>query len=288
MGPYHEAFNRVSFLNPLMPNPAAGGRLGALEFAGYGSGTCNCGNIPINTHYLNLGPRAGLAYRLDNKTVLRAGYGIVYAHSGALSNNGLGGTPGQVGYNASASFSSVTTGQPAFYWDGGVPAYQQPPFINPGYGAGFTTTSPSSAVAMNYVPWKIAGKPPYFENWNIGIQRSITPDMNVGVAYSASGSHFVLGNGAQGIYTNSIPVMADLALGSLLGAQATLANLAAAQAIVPGIGLPFSNFQGTIGTGAEAVSAILRRDLLLGQWAERLLSISSSLLWNADSRMASR
>ncbi len=217
MGPYHEAFNRVSFLNLLMPNPVAGGRLGALEFAGYGSGTCNCGNIPINTHYLNLGPRAGLAYRLDNKTVLRAGYGIVYAHSGALSNNGLGGTPGQVGYNASASFSSVTTGQPAFYWDGGVPAYQQPPFINPGYGAGFTTTSPSSAVAMNYVPWKIAGKPPYFENWNIGIQRSITPDMNVGVAYSASGSHFVLGNGAQGIYTNSIPV-ADLALGSLLGA----------------------------------------------------------------------
>ena len=245
MGPYHEAFNRVSFLNPLMPNPAAGGRLGALEFAGNGPGTCNCGNIPINTHYLNLGPRVGLAYRLDNKTVIRTGYSIVYAHSGALSNNGLGGTPGQVGYNASASFSSTVTGQPAFLWDSGVPPYQQPPFINPGYGAGFTTTSPSSASSMNYVSSKIAGKPPYFENWNFGIQRSLTPDLIVGAAYSASGSHFVLGNGAQGIWTNSIAVP-DLALGSLLGAQATPANIAAAQAILPGIGLPFSNFQGTI------------------------------------------
>jgi hypothetical protein len=37
-----------------------------------------------------------------------------------------------------------------------------------------------------------------------------------------------------------------LALGVLLNAQATPANIAAAQAIIPGIGLPFPNFQGTI------------------------------------------
>ena len=48
MGPYHEAYNRTSFLNPLLPNPAAGGRLGALAFAGYGPGSCNCGNVRLS------------------------------------------------------------------------------------------------------------------------------------------------------------------------------------------------------------------------------------------------
>ncbi len=245
MGPYHEAYNRTSFLNPNMPNPAAGGRLGALAFGGYGPGTCDCGNVPINTHYLNFGPRLGLAFRLNDKTVLRAGYSILYAHQAGTGNNGTGVSPGQLGINANAAFSSAVTGQPSFYWDNGVPPYQKPPFINPGYGAGFTTTSPGTASSINYVPWKIAGKPPYFENWNFGIQREITGNMTVTASYAASGNHFVLGNSAVGIYTNSMPLQ-YLALGPLLAAQATPANIAAAQAIAPGIGLPFSNYQGTI------------------------------------------
>lgn len=246
MGPYHEAFNRVSFMNPLMPNPAADGELGALEFAGYGPGTCNCGNVPMKAHYLNLGPRAGLAFKVDSKTVLRAGYSIMYAHQAGTGNNGTGANPGQSGINASASFSSAVTGEPAFYWDSGVPPFQAPPFINPGYGTGFTTSAPTGAISMNYVPWQIAAKPPYFENWNFGIQREITPNMSFSVNYTGSGAHFVTGNGAQGIYTNSMPLQ-YLALGSLLGVTATPANIAAAQQIFPGIGLPYANFQGTIG-----------------------------------------
>ena len=198
MGPYHEAYNRTSFLNPLMPNPAAGGRLGALAFAGYGPGTCNCGNVPMNTHYLNFGPRLGLAFKLDDKTVIRTGFGIMYAHQGGTGNNGTGVSPGQLGFNANASFASAVTGQPAFFWDNGVPPYQKPPFIDPGYGAGFTTANPSSASSLNYVPSKIAGKPPYFENWNFGIQRELTPNMTVGATYAGSGSHYVLGNSALG------------------------------------------------------------------------------------------
>jgi hypothetical protein len=199
----------------------------------------------MNTHYLNFGPRVGVAFRVDSKTVIRSGFGIIYAHSAGTGNNGTGVSPGQLGINASASFSSAVTGQPAFYWDGGVPPFQAPPFINPGYGAGFTTTNPSGAVSINYVPWKIAGKPPYFENWNFGIQREITSNMTVGISYAGSGSHFVLGNSAVGTWTNSMPLQ-DLALGPLLASQATPANIAAAQAILPGVGLPFANFQGTI------------------------------------------
>ena len=282
MGPYHEAFNRVSFMNPLMPNPAAGGRLGALEFAGNGVGTCNCGNVPMKTHYLNLGPRLGVAFRLDNKTVLRAGYSVMYAHSSGTGNNGTGANPGQSGINASAAFSSAVTGQPAFYWDGGVPPFQAPPFINPGYGTGFTTTAPTGAIAMNYVPWGIAAKPPYFENFNFGIQREITGNMTIGVSYAGSGGHFITGNSAQGYWTNSIPLQ-DLALGSLLGATATPANIAAAQAIIHSVGLPFSNFQGTI---SQMLKPFPQYSGVTYYWGTRGTSTYNSLVANVTRRFS--
>jgi Carboxypeptidase regulatory-like domain len=281
-GPYHEAYNRVSFMNPNMPNPAAGGRLGALEFAGYGTGTCNCGNVPMKTHYLNLGPRVGLAFKLDDKTVLRAGYSLMYAHQGGTGNNGTGANPGQAGINATASFSSAVTGQPAFYWDNGVPPFQAPPFINPGYGVGFTTTAPTGAIAMNYVPYQTAAKPPYFENWNIGLQRELTANMTVGVNYAGSGAHFVTGNGAQGIFTNSMP-LSDLALGPLLNAQATPANIAAAQAIIPGVGLPFSNFQGTI---AQALKPYPQYSGVTYYWGNRGNSTYNSLIATLNRRFS--
>lgn len=282
MGPYHEAYNRVSFMNPLMPNPAAGGVLGALQFAGYGPGTCNCGNVPMKTHYFNIGPRIGLAYRLDNKTVVRAGYSIMYAHSSGTGNNGTGANPGQSGINANASFSSAVTGQPAFYWDNGIPPFQEPPFINPGYGVGFTTAAPTGAISLNYVPAGIAAKPPYFENFNFGIQREITSNMTIGVSYAGSGGHFVTGNNAQGAFTNSMPLK-YLALGSLLGATATPANIAAAAAIVPGVALPFPNFQGTI---SQMLKPFPQYAGVTYYWGTRGNSSYNSLVVNLNRRFS--
>ena len=137
LGPNHEVLNRMSFLNPNLPNPAAGGRLGALEFAGNGVDSCNC-SIPYRAHYFNFEPRLGVALKLDSKTVLRGGFTMNYSHGAAgIGGNGASAGPGQLGYNASATFSEPATGLPAFYWNTGVPPYQAPPFINPGYGAGF-------------------------------------------------------------------------------------------------------------------------------------------------------
>ena len=264
MGPYHEAYNRTSFLNPLMPNPAAGGRLGALAFAGNGPDTCNCGNVPMNTHYLNFGPRLGLAFKVNSKTVIRTGFGIMYAHQGGTGNNGTGVSPGQLGFNASASFASAVTGQPAFLWDGGVPPYQKPPFIDPGYGAGFTTTNPSSASSLNFVPSKVAGKPPYFENWNFGIQREITPNLTVGATYAGSGSHYVLGNSALGIWTNNIPLQA-LALGSLTGCAGHASQHRRRTGHPTGNWPAILQFSRHNRTDAEAISAVLRNHVLMGQ-----------------------
>jgi hypothetical protein len=245
LGPSKEVLNRMSFLDPNMPNPAASGYPGALQFAGHGSGTCNC-DVPYKTHYKNFEPRVGIAWSLDHKTVIRSSFGVNVSHGAAgVGGNGPNAGTGLLGYNASGTFSSPATGLPAFYWDLGVPSFVKPPFLNPGYGVGFTTANPTGASSLTYASPDLAAKPPYYFNWSFGIQRQLTNEMTFGAAYSASVGHFLPGDGDIGIWSNSM-LPKYLALGSLLGAQATPANIAAAKAIVPGVALPFANFQGTI------------------------------------------
>ena len=54
-----------------MPNPGAGNRPGALVFAGPGRERFN------DTFWGQLGPRAGIAYQVNKKMVVRTGYAIL-------------------------------------------------------------------------------------------------------------------------------------------------------------------------------------------------------------------
>ncbi|MBS1854963.1 MAG: TonB-dependent receptor [Acidobacteria bacterium] len=247
-GPFSEVNNLMSFFNPALPNPAVGGRPGALQFAGGGAAGCNC-RTPVDTHYKNFGPRFGAAYRLNDKTVLRAGFAIMYVHAGGVGgrNNSRQGLS-QLGFNATNSATSPGNNAPAYYWDNGVPPIAQaPPFIDPSYGTGFITSNPTGVQNPVYGDPVTGGKPPYYENWNFGIQRSLTSHLTLGAAYSASMGKFLAGPGNGGGSPINVAPLKYLALGSLLTATANPTNIAAAQAIFPGIGLPFSNFVGTIG-----------------------------------------
>jgi hypothetical protein len=82
---------------------------------------------------------------------------------------------------------------------------------------------------------------------NFGIQRTLTPNVTVGVTYTASLGKYLAGPGNGGSsQINAIPLQ-YLKLGSLLTATANTANLASARAIFPNIALPFPNYVGTIG-----------------------------------------
>jgi hypothetical protein len=248
MGPFTEVNNLMSFFDPNLPNPAVGGRLGALNFAGYGSNRCNC-NTPVNTHYKNLGPRFGAAYRLGEKTVLRAGFAIMYVHLGGVGgrNNSRQGLS-QLGFNATNNATSPGNNAPAYYWDDGVPPIAQaPPFIDPSYGTGFITSNPTGVQNPVYGSPDIGGKPGYYENWNFGIQRSVTANLTLGAAYTASMGKFLAGPGNGGSSPINVPSLQYLKLGALLTATANPANIAAAQAIFPNIAMPFPNYVGTIG-----------------------------------------
>ncbi len=253
--PFTEVNNVQSFFNPTLANPLAGNIPGALQFAGSGPDSCHC-STPVNTHHLNLGPRLGAAYRIGDKTVLRASYGIFFVHAGGVGGrtNGRQGLS-QLGFNNNGSLGSAVTGQPAYYWDTGYPGNPlNPPFFNPSYGIGFITAAagasvgsgPTTAQTVTYGDPNRGGKPPYYENWGFNIQHSFTSNVVLTVAYSASAGHFLPGAGVAGPFTNQIPTR-YLPLGSLLTQTLSATTLAQAQALFPNIAIPFPNFTGTIG-----------------------------------------
>jgi hypothetical protein len=168
---------------------------------------------------------------------------------GAAGIGGNGGSgPGTNGLNPPTSITSSVTGQPAFYFDNGVPTPISPtPLGTAGFGAGNSTTNPTGAISPPYVDRYLSGKSPYYLNWSGGFERQLPFKMVLGATYSASVGHFLPRNGDVGIWTNSMSPK-YLALGSLLNAQATPANIASAQAIFPEIHQPFPNFSGTIAT----------------------------------------
>jgi hypothetical protein len=238
--PFYEVNNIMSFFDPNAPNAAAGGHPGALAFA-----SSKLRN-PAEPHYKNLGPRFGAAYRLGSNTVLRAGFSVMYAH--ALGSRGIGRQGlSQLGFNATNNATSPGNNAPAYYWDSGIPSIAQaPPFLDPTYGTGFITSNPTGVQNPVYGDPRLGGKPPYYLNWNLGLQHSLSKNMTLGVSYSASEGKFLNGPGSGGQSYNT-PPLKYLALGSLLTATANAANLASARAQFPEIALPFPNYVGAIG-----------------------------------------
>jgi hypothetical protein len=273
--PYTEVNNNMSFFNPTLANPAAGGILGALQFAGDGSDSCHC-RTPVKQHDVNPGPRVGVAYRVGEKTVIRASYGIFYSHAGGVGGR-TGGRQGlgDIGFNNNGSLSSSATGQPAYNWNNGYPGYPlNPPFINPSYGIGFITAAagallpfpagPGTNQTMPYGDPNFGGKAPYYEDWSFNIQHSFTPNLVLSVAYSGTDGHWLPGAAVAGPLTDQIPAQ-YLPLGSLLTQTLSAATLAQAQAMFPNISTPFPNFTGTI---AQALRPFPQYSSISDQWLD--------------------
>ncbi len=152
-----------------------------------------------------------------------------------------------LGFSATPSFSTPNSGiTPAFNWNNGFPAYTRPPFFDPTLNTGYNTTVGATGGGIGFGDPLLGGRAPYTQNWNFTVERELSPSTVIRASYSASNSHFLPTGIGRGIYSDQI-LPQYMALGSLLTADATPANIAAAQALFPGIGLPYANFQGSIG-----------------------------------------
>jgi hypothetical protein len=255
--PFKESENRMTFFNPNIANPVAGGILGGLQFAGYGPDSCGC-RTPVLMHYHELGPRFGLAYKVNNTTVIRAAYDIFYAHAGGVGGrtNGRQGLS-QIGFNSSGSLGSTVTGQPAYFWDGGVPGNPiNPPFFNPSYGIGFIVSTqpgataigagPSTAQTLSYGDPQKGAQAPQYQDFFFNVQHSFGRNTTLSVAYSGSVGRYLPGAGVAGPFTDQIPVQ-YLPLGSLLTQTLSTTTIASAKALGFTVVSPFPGFTGTIG-----------------------------------------
>jgi len=255
--PMREAENRFSFLNTTATNPVTGSP-GTLEFAGNGPDSCNC-TTPMNTYFKDWGPRLGLAYELGSKTVLRAAYGIYYAHGGGTSGGAtaLPSTNMELGFAAAPNPVSPGDSLPAFYLNNssyfanagiantafGSSSVAPPPVYNAAYGTYYSSAAVSPykiSSTLSYLDRYYGGRTPTFEGWSAGFQRQLTNNITATVSYVGNQGHFLLPTGAaRGIDSNQLDPR-YLALGSaVLGATATAANM-------PNGALPYATFNNKV------------------------------------------
>jgi len=259
--PFTEEHDRWSDFNPNATNPITNSP-GAVQFGGNGANSCHC-RSDVKTHYLTFGPRFGFAYSLNNKTVIRSSFAMVHFNGGMLGGNGTQQGPGILGFSSSPSFASPDGINPAFQLDNGFQnptvypgtagntTYVNPPFFSASLNTGFTTTPgfQGNQGGYEYDRPETSGRSPYTEEWNLTIERQLPGSMVLNLTYAGTGSHFDGMDGGVGTFSNQVsPAVYQLpGLGNMLNLPATGANIAAAQAIDPGIQMPYANFSGTIG-----------------------------------------
>jgi hypothetical protein len=171
-----------------------------LVIAGVGG---NPSDLGLQKRFRDFAPRTGLAYRLNEKTVIRAGFGISYT---PFPDN-------TYAYNypvrANNAYSTIGNGfGPAVLADGASPASFQAGFPLPVPitipSNGIIQIQPGTALnSQSYVFLPTNWKNPYVESWNIAVQQALPYHFTLDVAYV--GNHGVDTVASTGINSVSVP-----------------------------------------------------------------------------------
>jgi hypothetical protein len=222
--------DRWADFSPTTPNPGAGGRLGAVLFAGSGPGRVGTRSL-ADSYFGAFGPHIGFAYTLNEKTVIRGSYARSFAPLMAVT-----GSAHTSGFTLTDSLSNPNNGiTPLFILDQGFPQYAVPPFINPAVSNGTT---------VSWWQGKEATRAPETNNINLSIQRQLSSSTIVEASYSGViGSHLQ----AQLDDVNQVDPRYLTAFGTIQQSTTVLnSQVGSPVANAAGIGLPYSGFTGTV------------------------------------------
>jgi hypothetical protein len=231
--PRHEADNDTSNFSSTAIDPETG-TPGALVF---GSQCGGCDTRWADTYYKDIAPRVGFAYsppRLNNKTVVRGGGGILY---GPLQYDDFGGSM-DAGYKSSPAFPSKNGFDPSFQIDSGYPAFPSPPDLDPGIYNG--TYLPGSYIE------KIAGRPAEIYNWDLDVQQQVMKNLILSVGYIGSEAQNLQANNQN---INNIPYNKEFTTGG----NELNARL---QGNTYGVPTPFPNYFNIWGNGVAIQQAL--------------------------------
>jgi hypothetical protein len=138
----------------------------------------------------NWGPRLGLAYKVDDKTAIRAGYGISYVLF--LRQGG----DSYLAYNGPFVVNSQITqspSQPLCQANSTLTSCFRPTEM--GYPDGFTSPANFSTLTTKTVYIQPNISFPYVQNWQLSVQRELAKDLLFDIAY--------VGNHSVGLWVNA-------------------------------------------------------------------------------------
>jgi len=205
--PFGEKFDNLSFFDPTTANTGAGGLLGRLAFAGtkWGDAASYGKKYPEILQKNNLAPRIGIAYTVNDKTVVRAGYGIYY---GQAFYPGWDGGMSQDGFNKTINLNETNNGifqTPALYLDNGISAAQvgsTAKNIDPTFDNGLT---PSKYRPLD------GNKRPYSQMWSATVERQLPSNFFVQISYvGTKGTHLPSSLSPLNVLNPSNPMVAEL------------------------------------------------------------------------------
>ncbi len=213
--PATERFNRLMYfdssaLNPISAAvaPALGRQItGAFEYA---SGNSRYAWPPQN---LDFAPRAGIAFKITDRFVMRAGAGIFYLPTSAMISYD---NPGQFyGFSSSTPYIATTNN-----------GYTPLNLVNSPFPNGLNAPQGSSQGALTLVGngegqiWPVAPHPtPYSESWNFDLQYQVSAHSVFQIGYIGNrGRKLLYGN--PSLDADQLPDQ-YLSLGAKLDSQVT-------------------------------------------------------------------
>jgi Carboxypeptidase regulatory-like domain len=218
--------NYLSGVDLRMPNSAAGGLLGTYVFAGVnGQKSClssACGN------YTGYAPRMGYAWKVNDRLVIRGGYGISYFPTGLYgAGDNIFSTDG---YDPTSTASSPDNGvTPAATFATGFPAASLQtrnlgPQVN--IGTSFQYYSKEAQTAANT------------QSWNVSTETQLAPSLALDVAYvGTKGSHLSMALNINQLNPSYLS----------LGTSLLQSNITSPAAVAAGFTQPWPGFASTLG-----------------------------------------
>ncbi len=219
--PRTERYNRLSYFNPNVPSslqgqvqasancPNCGNLMGQMQFVGLPGSLYGRHQTPTDLN--NFAPRFGFAYNAFKDTVVRGGYGILYAPSVQQA----GGTSGSIGTDGFTGSSALNT-----TFDNGTTFATT--LSNP-FPSGVTVPAGTKNGPITGINTDLGGgvgsfftayMNPVIQQWNLTIQQQVKGDWLLQIGYLGSkGQH--LPDGESNYPYNQLPD-SYLSLGSSL------------------------------------------------------------------------